>query len=73
MARSSAEAEFRGMAHGVYELLWIRSILKDLGIEYATPMNLIVIIRLLSKLHKILYNMIVPNMLKLIVISSRKN
>ena len=40
MARSSAEAEFQGMAHGVCELLWIRSILKDLGIEYATPMNL---------------------------------
>ena len=40
VARSSAEAEFRGMAHGVCELLWIRNILRDLGIEYATPMNL---------------------------------
>ena len=40
IARSSAEAEFRGMAHGVCELLWIRNILRDLGIEYATPMNL---------------------------------
>ena len=28
------------MAHGVCELLWIRSILKNLRIEYATPMNL---------------------------------
>ena len=28
------------MAHCVCELLWIRSVLKDLGIEYATPMNL---------------------------------
>ena len=28
------------MAHGVCELLWIRNILRDLGIEYATPMNL---------------------------------
>ena len=25
---------------GVCELLWIRNILRDLGIEYATPMNL---------------------------------
>ena len=40
VARSSAEAEFRGMAHGVCELLWIRNILRDLGIQYATPMNL---------------------------------
>ena len=37
---SSAEAEFRGKAHGVCELLWIRNILRDLGIEYATLMNL---------------------------------
>ena len=28
------------MAHGVCELLWIRNILRDLGTEYATPMNL---------------------------------
>ena len=28
------------MAHGVCELLWIRNILRDLGIEYAKPMNL---------------------------------
>ena len=40
VARSSIEPEFRGMAHGVCELLWIRNILRDLGIEYATPMNL---------------------------------
>ncbi|GMP31833.1 hypothetical protein CsSME_00005890 [Camellia sinensis var. sinensis] len=40
VARSSAEAEFRGMAHGVCELSWIRSVLKDLGIEYTCPMNL---------------------------------
>ena len=40
VARSSAEAEFRGMAHGVCKLSWIRNILRDLGIEYATPMNL---------------------------------
>ena len=40
VARSSAEDEFQGMAHGVCELLWIRNILRDLGIEYATPMNL---------------------------------
>jgi hypothetical protein len=40
VARSSAEAEYRGMAHGVCELLWIRNILKDLRIKYREPMDL---------------------------------
>jgi len=31
------------MAHGVCELIWIRNILRDLGIEYTEPMNLFVI------------------------------
>ena len=40
VARSSAEAEYRGMAHGVCELLWIRNVLKDLRIKYREPMDL---------------------------------
>ena len=40
MARSSAEAEFRGMTHGIFELLWIRGVLKELGIEYKQAMTL---------------------------------
>ena len=40
VARSSAEAEFRGMAQGICELLWIKSILKDLEIKYTDPINL---------------------------------
>lgn len=40
VARSSAEAKFRGMVHEICELLWIRRILKDLDIELKTPMNL---------------------------------
>jgi hypothetical protein len=28
------------MAHGVCELIWIKNILRDLGIEYTEPMNL---------------------------------
>ncbi|XP_068666400.1 uncharacterized mitochondrial protein AtMg00810-like [Aristolochia californica] len=40
VSRSSVEAEFRGMAHGVCELLWIKNKLRDLGIEYAKLMNL---------------------------------
>ncbi|PRQ41825.1 putative RNA-directed DNA polymerase [Rosa chinensis] len=40
VARSSAEAEFRGMAHGVCELLWIRHLLKDLGFKNRKTMDL---------------------------------
>ena len=40
VARSSAEAEYRGMTHGVCELLWIKQVLQDLGIDYGTSMGL---------------------------------
>ena len=40
MARLSAEAEFRGMSHGICELLWIRGVLKELGIKYKQTMTL---------------------------------
>ena len=33
VARSSAEAEFRGMSHGVCELLWLKKLLRDLGFK----------------------------------------
>lgn len=38
VARSSAEAEFRVMAQGVCELLWMKFILDDLKIKYEAPM-----------------------------------
>ena len=41
VARSSAEAEFRAMAPGVCELLWMKIILDDLKIKYEAPMGLI--------------------------------
>lgn len=40
VARSSTKAEFRRMAHGLCELLWIKRVLKDLGIKYMKPMYL---------------------------------
>jgi hypothetical protein len=33
VARSSAEAEFRAMAHGVCEILWLKILLKELGFD----------------------------------------
>ena len=41
VARSSAEAEFRGMAQGICELLWIKRIVQDLGICLSKPMMLL--------------------------------
>ena len=40
VTRSSAEAEFRVMAQGVCELLWMKIILDDLKIKYEAPMGL---------------------------------
>jgi hypothetical protein len=40
VARSSAEAEYRAMAHGVCELLWLQTLLHDLRIFYNGPMKL---------------------------------
>ena len=40
VARSSAEAEFRAVAHGICEVLWIKRLLEDLKIPYDLPMKL---------------------------------
>ena len=40
MARSSAKAKFRTMAHEVGELLWLKIILEDLKIKWDSPMRL---------------------------------
>jgi hypothetical protein len=34
VARSTAEAEFRAMAHGICEVLWLKIILLDLGLVH---------------------------------------
>jgi hypothetical protein len=40
VGRSSIEAEFWAMAHGVCELLWLKTLLKELGYNYKDPMRL---------------------------------
>lgn len=40
VARSSAEAEYRAMANGVCEMLWLKKILEELQIHMDMPMKL---------------------------------
>jgi hypothetical protein len=40
VARSSAEAEYRAMSHGVCELLWLRILMGELGFNLEKPVNL---------------------------------
>ena len=40
VARSSAETEYRAMASTACELIWIKQLLKDMGIEFDQPMKM---------------------------------
>ena len=40
MARSSAEAKFRAVAHGICEALWIKRLLEELKVTHSLPMKL---------------------------------
>lgn len=40
VARSSAEAEYRGLANATAELLWIQSLLKELKVQHHSPVLL---------------------------------
>lgn len=40
VAQFSAKSEFRAMAHGVCELLWLKRLLEDLGAIVPSPMML---------------------------------
>lgn len=39
VARSSAKAEFRSMAHGICELLWLKLLLVELGFPVKAPIS----------------------------------
>jgi hypothetical protein len=41
VALSSTEAEFRGMAKGLCELIWLRSLLTEVGFPPDSAMNLL--------------------------------
>ena len=40
VARSSVEAEFRAVAHGIREIMWIRRLLEELKMTGSSPMKL---------------------------------
>ena len=40
VAQSRAEAEFRSMALGICELLWLKILLTDLNVQWTAPMCL---------------------------------
>ncbi|XP_070667379.1 uncharacterized mitochondrial protein AtMg00810-like [Malus domestica] len=40
VARSSSEAEYKGMALGICEIMWLKLLLRDLGILHDQPMKL---------------------------------
>ena len=40
VARSTAEAEYRAMASATCELIWLKSLLHDLGVSHPQPMQL---------------------------------
>lgn len=41
VALSSAEAEFRGIAKGITEILWVQKLLKDIGLFFKLPTPLL--------------------------------
>ena len=50
VAWSSAEVEFRSLAHGICETIWIKRLVEDLKISVSLPMKILVITKLPSKL-----------------------
>lgn len=40
VARSSVEAEYKSMAHGICEALWLRLLFHEIGLKVQTPMSL---------------------------------
>jgi hypothetical protein len=40
VARSSAEAEYRSMAHTACEMMWVKALLEEFGFTYSAPMDM---------------------------------
>ena len=73
VARSSVEAEFRGMALGLCEALWLKLLLQDLGYISRHQSDCFVTIKPHVILLIIQYNMIVQSMSRWTDSSLRRN
>ena len=76
VARSNAEAEYRAIALGLCELLWLKRLLGELKDYYKRSYEVvlsIVITKHLSTFLTTQSSMIEPNILKLIDISSKRS
>lgn len=61
MARNGAEAEFRALAQGIYELLWLKRLITDLIILCLTSMKLYTDSKCVISMLLEPYTMIKPN------------
>ncbi|XP_026429268.1 uncharacterized protein LOC113325284 [Papaver somniferum] len=68
VSRSSAEAEYRSMAHTCSELTWLKTLLKSLGVFYSQPMRLYCDSQSALHIAANLFFMNAQNILRLIVI-----
>ncbi|XP_038877628.1 uncharacterized mitochondrial protein AtMg00810-like [Benincasa hispida] len=66
VARSSTEAEFRALAHGICEGIWIRRLLEELNFSQTMPIRIYYDNKSTIPLPTIQFFMIGPNILKLI-------
>lgn len=72
VAQSSAEAEFRSLAHGICETIWIKRLLSDLKISFPLPVKVYCDNKAGIQLLITLFYIIGQNMLKLTNILSRR-
>ena len=74
VARSSAKAEFRAVAHGICEITWIRRLLEELKMTSSSPMKLYCDNKATISVAHNPFSMTAPNMWKWTSISlKRKN
>ena len=73
VSRSSAKAEFRALAQGLCEALWITKILRELCCPVSSLYNYSVTTNRPSALLMIPFSMTAPNILKLIGILSKRS
>ncbi|RVW66530.1 Retrovirus-related Pol polyprotein from transposon RE1 [Vitis vinifera] len=72
VARSSAKAEFRAVAHGICEIMWIRRLLEELKMTGSSPMKLYCDNKAAISVAHNPFSMTAPNMWKWTSISLKR-